>query len=770
MIYTEHVCKERIQEAQYCLAFDKASRTILNTYLNKYDEGKNGIQVKYHQPRDDIPLGRYFAEKSLSLQNFSKPIRHTLVKDTHTDIDMVNAHPQMLFQFCNKNKGKYITKFLKLYVTDRDKYLNMFMEYFQTDRKTAKEMFLVVMYLGSWKKYLNDHDLVYQKEDDAIVKFISNFSKEMAKIADIIAKDQLPDIYDILVTNPNPGKSPKSSCLSYFIGDIENTLLLRSACFLKNNGIQVETLCFDGLLVLNNDKLDDKLLTDLQKYILNKEHNGVKYNIKFDYKVMDEAITEITNYTIPTTRCDIPYLCDIGPDLKWCEKHIEVVPVYEKPTQTQIKEIKKIEEHNANIFIHSEVCKKADYFEQHHAKVLYPSCCLNISSGTYRIIGEKDFFKNYKNVKVGGGKDFISKWLDLKMVRTYDSLDFLPPPLVCPTYKFNTFTGFDCVHNKLHDPPPNLDFFRRHLHVLCGKEDRCTDYMMYYLADMIQRPGIIPKVSIVFRSVQGVGKNIFFDTIGKFVLGERYWLQTAEIDDILGRFNLNNNKLLVIMDELSGKATFESNEKIKNLITAPTLKWEAKGVDCTVLNNSARYIGFTNNETPVKLQEDERRFMIFDACDDFSTLPPDERRVYFKDLYHNLTTYAREIHDMLMAIDLTDWTPADNRFKTEAYKEVQSANIPTLARFLVDKCQNECNEDGTYNDLPLTRSTEIFEEYTTFVECSKLKFTPTIQKFGKDLKQFIGNGIVKKDKEQGAFYSIEYQVLWKYLVSKDYTI
>ena len=36
-------------------------------------------------------IGQKYAEKSLSLQNFSKKIRHSLVYDTHLDIDIKNC-------------------------------------------------------------------------------------------------------------------------------------------------------------------------------------------------------------------------------------------------------------------------------------------------------------------------------------------------------------------------------------------------------------------------------------------------------------------------------------------------------------------------------------------------------------------------------------------------------------------------------------------------------------------------------------------------------
>ena len=53
----------------------------------------------------------------------------------------------------------------------------------------------------------------------------------------------------------------------------------------------------------------------------------------------------------------------------------------------------------------------------------------------------------YENLffAVGGEekkKSFISKWLTDATIRTYERINFLPPPLQCPTDVYNLWTGF----------------------------------------------------------------------------------------------------------------------------------------------------------------------------------------------------------------------------------------------------------------------------------------------------------------------------------------
>ena len=66
-----------------------------------YKDNQNIIKVNYKQVHKNI--GRYFAEGSLSLQSLPREIRHTIAKEFYYDIDIINAHPEILYQYCNKN-------------------------------------------------------------------------------------------------------------------------------------------------------------------------------------------------------------------------------------------------------------------------------------------------------------------------------------------------------------------------------------------------------------------------------------------------------------------------------------------------------------------------------------------------------------------------------------------------------------------------------------------------------------------------------------------
>ena len=101
MNYLEHIDKKRVEQLIKKDDVDDDIKKQLKSYLRKYDYKKGGFLVEYENK--GIGRGRKYAKGSLSLQNFKKTIRETLVYDTHTDIDIVNCHIVLLSQYCKKN-------------------------------------------------------------------------------------------------------------------------------------------------------------------------------------------------------------------------------------------------------------------------------------------------------------------------------------------------------------------------------------------------------------------------------------------------------------------------------------------------------------------------------------------------------------------------------------------------------------------------------------------------------------------------------------------
>ena len=255
----------------------------LKAYKKKANKSDGTIVVTYNKRLD---MGRRYADKSLSLQNFSKQIRHTLVHDTHIDIDIANCHPVVLSQYCRKNGIR--CDILDDYVAHRDTKLQDIMDTCKISRNTAKEMVIVVMYLGLISDFC-----IMNGVSISPPSWVDGLANEFNQIADSI-KGKNDAIYKkVCVSKSKDHKKNKTSTTMSFVNQIiEDDLIMHARQKLSDSGFVVETLCFDGLLILKRD-IDEELLGTLTAYC--EEKTG--YVVQFEVKPMSLGLELIEQTT-----------------------------------------------------------------------------------------------------------------------------------------------------------------------------------------------------------------------------------------------------------------------------------------------------------------------------------------------------------------------------------------------------------------------------------------------------------------------------------------
>jgi hypothetical protein len=114
-------------------------RKMLIHYITRSRDGE--IRVIYHQKRPNF--GRYFAEKSISLQGIARPVRQTIAAG-YTDIDIKNAHPVIL-QFLSRAMNLE-TPFLDDYIVNREQRLAEVVNALdgKKSREWAKKQYLIL--------------------------------------------------------------------------------------------------------------------------------------------------------------------------------------------------------------------------------------------------------------------------------------------------------------------------------------------------------------------------------------------------------------------------------------------------------------------------------------------------------------------------------------------------------------------------------------------------------------------------------------------------
>ena len=164
----------------------------------------------------------------------------------------------------------------------------------------------------------------------------------------------------------------------------------------------------------------------------------------------------------------------------------------------------------------------------------------------------------------------------------------------------------------------------------------------------------------------------------------------------------------------------------------------------------------------MKIGNTDRRFIMFECSDDVAN-----NQDYFAELIHKFKTQGREIYDMLMERDISKWDSVADRVKTSVYQEVQSATIPVIARFL-EYMYNKHNESLEYDGDDMTEfmGIPLFQLFSAFLRDNGYKFEVTNTKFGREIKKY--EGIEKKNNKFGVKYTINYDILMKYLIKMSY--
>ena len=225
-----------------------------------------------------------------------------------------------------------------------------------------------------------------------------------------------------------------------------------------------------------------------------------------------------------------------------------------------------------------------------------------------------DIRNRYSNrhVQIGKGKSGdpifmpLGKWwLDHPLRRQHDRVVFSPEREVPGAY--NLWRGFACEAR-----PGDCELFLTHIRDnVCGGRADLYEYVVGWLATLVQHPARPGHVALVLRGQRGTGKSFFATQVGR-LLG-RHFLHVSDPSHLVGNFNSHlRDTLLLFADEAFGAGDKRHESKLKALITEQTLAIEAKGVDVEQAPNYIHLIMASNDQWVVPAGHDERRYAVLD--------------------------------------------------------------------------------------------------------------------------------------------------------------
>lgn len=377
---------------------------------------------------------------------------------------------------------------------------------------------------------------------------------------------------------------------------------------------------------------------------------------------------------------------------------------------------------------------------------------------TTKQLRERFMNLNYTDMSDGKYKSFVETWIRDKHRRFFKRIDFLPEK--CPKTTFNLWRGYE-VEKIIPDGTGTIEPFMELMKQLTEND---YDYFEKWLAFLFQHPASKPITSPIFTSVQGTGKNSFFDLIGR-IMGKSLYYETNDPENhLFGRFSgcIEQRKFL-FLDEFESSTGFKHSARIKGIITNERHTIEPKGLKAYEVQNLLGIAFASNNSKPVNVENSDRRFFAYNPKKVLDHQFFKEWRDWVKQPQNQ-----RAVYDYLMDIDLKDVDWENDRPKTQIYSELKYNSLPSIIKWL-DYTITE-NFPAEWKRQSAVKSTTIYDNYKRFGHT--MEKSPN--QFGKAIRSLMEKEEMRGFKKaprssSGTQYIINREEVFDWLRQKGYT-
>lgn len=268
----------------------------------------------------------------------------------------------------------------------------------------------------------------------------------------------------------------------------------------------------------------------------------------------------------------------------------------------------------------------------------------------------------------------------------YDGTTIDPDAGLNANGRLNLWRGFGVT------PEPNaeaLDTFEAHVLKVCSGDDKAAKYMMDWIAWGFQNPSKQIGTAIVLIGDPGSGKGM----IGNLLSGiwGSHGLALRDKRSIVGDFNAHLTECaFAFVDEALFSGDRQTADKIKGLITEPTLMTEAKFKNRAETTNMLKMMMASNHDHAIQVDPKDRRFAVIKVPEN---MPPSDSP-YWKQFYricHSITGKAGILSHMLHR-DITGFIPEAERPVTEGYIDQKRASLTHDLQFW-----RQVSQQGTLN-------------------------------------------------------------------------
>ena len=299
-------------------------------------------------------------------------------------------------------------------------------------------------------------------------------------------------------------------------------------------------------------------------------------------------------------------------------------------------------------------------------------------------IAFEDLRKLYMNryVKVGTKekgepiyKPIADVWLHSPDRRQYiDGVVFDPSGKDLPSGVLNLWKGFS-----VKPKPGDWSLLRDHIYsIVCGSDPVRFNYLMGWMARMLQSPAEQGEVAVAMKGGEGSGKGTVANAL-KTIIGQ-HSISICNTKHLVGNFNQHlRDAIFLFADE-----AFFAGDKVhigtlKSIITEPSLTIEGKGQNIVQTPNFLHVMMASNEDWVVPASLDSRRFFVLNVDDTVKG-----NHEYFGSLRKQLDEggYEAMLYDLL-AFDLTYFNVRDVP-TTEGLQQQRKISLPIADSWWMD--------------------------------------------------------------------------------------
>lgn len=323
-------------------------------------------------------------------------------------------------------------------------------------------------------------------------------------------------------------------------------------------------------------------------------------------------------------------------------------------------------------------------------------------------------------------------WIEHPLRRQYDSIVFAPGMEIPDAY--NLWRGFNypSVPGNKHE-----SFLAHILDNLCDGNREHFDYLIRWMARVVQSPAESGEVAIVFRGRMGTGKGLFAKWFGR--LWGRHYLQVSNAIHLVGQFTAHLRDVVVLFaDEAFYAGDKKHASVLKSIITEETIMMEAKGIDAEPWPNFLHIIMATNEHWAIPAGHDERRFLVLDVnpakmqdVSYFGRIDRDLEDGGYQSLLHHLST-----------MDLSDYQ-VRHVPKTKALQEQKQMSMSSEEEWWLAKLMDGVIHPDLLSWEGEVRTALLHADYIDYARDVGVNRRATATALGRFFRRVVPDGLLE---------------------------